>query len=82
MTLTINLKPVIQQDGDVTDVDAEFEITSSMPKHRSRPIHMMPRRGGQLVFTPDSPENAEQMTIDEASIRVACRSDVCTTFVP
>lgn len=66
VTLTISLKPVIQQDGDVTDVDAEFEISSTVPKHRSRPIHMMPRRGGHLVFTPESPDNAEQMTIDEA----------------
>lgn len=66
VALTINLKPKLQQDGDVTDVYAEFEIASTVPKHRSRPIHLMPRHGGHLVFSPDSQDNAEQMTLDEA----------------
>lgn len=67
MTLTCEITPRREQDGDVHDVEAVFHASCKLPVWRcaSRPLAVT--RGGQLVFSEDAPDNPYQTTIDEVT---------------
>jgi hypothetical protein len=65
VVLTAILRPVCLQDGAVTDVNAEFEIASSVPKHISRTVECRIKANGRAIFNDLSEDDVEQMTIDE-----------------
>lgn len=48
VVLTILVKPVMLQDGAVTDVNAECEVSSMMPKYISKPVEC---RAGVVLAT-------------------------------
>ena len=65
VALTVHVKPVVLQDGDVVDAEVEFTISNSMPnwKTASRPVAV--DRQGRLFFNDLVPDNPRQSTIDE-----------------
>ena len=62
--LTGELTPQIDQTGDCTDVAVEFKVRSTVPEHRSKTFVCRPRKGGHLLFNPESPESIDQQTLD------------------
>lgn len=66
VALEIHIVPVMEQGGDCTEVSAEIHCTARVPTYRTKPYSMGVRKGGMLVFNPDSPDNINQTTfIDE-----------------
>lgn len=65
ITLSLKVVPVILQEGAVTDVQADCEVTSSVPKHVSRTVECRIKQGGRAIYNDLSEDNVDQMTIDE-----------------
>lgn len=63
VTLEAVLVP-IPQDGALDSVAAKFQVTSSVPKRRSKQYNLGFRHGGKLVFNDLSEENIHQATFD------------------
>lgn len=64
--LEISLIPIMEQGGDCVEVSAQIHAASKVPPHRTKLYSMGVRKGGILVFNPDSPDNVNQSTfIDE-----------------
>lgn len=66
VTVTINLKPAPEQNGTAEHCAVNVESRVKLPKRRSRVVDMRVSATGQLGFNPDSPDNVEQRTIDDA----------------
>jgi hypothetical protein len=66
VTLTIALKPLLEQDGDVVNADVGFAVGCSIPKWSTNPKPAAVRKSGHLLFQDMAPDNPDQMTIDEA----------------
>ncbi len=67
VSLTFNLWPKADVDGTgvvCQDVDVECEVTSTVPKRRTRIYTMRPTHDDKLAFQPDSPENPDQLGIE------------------
>lgn len=65
VTLTVNVSPVVLQDGACTDCAIECEVTSTVPKHVSKPVECRIKAGGRALFNDLSEHSVDQMTIDE-----------------
>lgn len=65
ITLAVRITPVILQDGAATDVKADCEVTSNVPKHVSRTVECRIKQGGRAIFNDMAEDNVEQRTIDE-----------------
>lgn len=64
VTVEFFLTPVPDQSGrDCDEVHVECEISSAIPKYRTRPYQMTPTRRGELMFNPDVPEDPDQQTL-------------------
>ena len=63
--LKASIVPVMLQDGDVVDVEVDFQIRSKVPAWQTaaRPLNVS--RNGQLFFEEFAPDNPNQMTLDE-----------------
>jgi len=69
VTLTMIVKPDIEEGGQCETVLTGFEVTSSLPKMRSRAYSMEPRKsrtGSKLVVNDASLEQVKQMSLTEA----------------
>jgi hypothetical protein len=66
VVLTMLVRPVMLQDGAVTDVNVECEVSSTVPKHVSKPVDCRIKNGQRAVFNDMSEGDVDQMTIDEA----------------
>ena len=67
VTLTAEIKPgFIDDTGDCEEVKIEFTFKNALPARRTREYAMMPTKNGGLLYNALSPNNARQMTIDEA----------------
>lgn len=67
VTLTLAVVPVPTTDGTVVTLDsisAKFQVSSSVPKRRSKVYSFGARAGGQLVFNDMCEENVKQRTFD------------------
>lgn len=64
VTLLVKITPVIDEAGLCETTKMECEVSSSVPKHISRPIDCGIRKGGKLVFNDLSEDNVNQRTID------------------
>lgn len=62
VTLEISVVPVMEQGGDCTEVAAQIHCASKVPPHRTKIYSMGVRKGGHLVFNPDSPDDINQTT--------------------
>ena len=58
ITLTCEIKPLVDQTGDAGEIAVEFRVKSSVPEHRSKVFNCKPRRGGHLLFNPECPDSA------------------------
>lgn len=67
VVLTINVTPVMLQDGAATDVRTECVVKSTVPPHISKPTECRVKHGGRAAFNDLSENNVDQMTIDEVS---------------
>ena len=63
VVLEVTLIPVMEAGGDCTTVDAQIKVSSAVPKHQTKPYSFGLRRGGMLVFNPDSVDNVNQTTL-------------------
>lgn len=66
VTLTANIMPVILQEGGITDVAVDCEVTCAIPKHISKTVDCRVKVGGRAIFNDMSEDDVDQMTIDEA----------------
>ena len=65
VTIEVLLSPQQLQDGSTCNIKAECKIKSSVPDHISRPIECRIKQGGKAVFNDLSPDNPDQMTLDQ-----------------
>jgi len=63
VVLTLEMKPELDEAGQCADVDLQCQVSSSVPKHRSK-IFKCLLQGEHLVFNDES-EDAHQGTLDE-----------------
>ena len=63
--LEVLLKPLTTQDGACVDVVAECQISSTTPKHISKPVECRVKAGGRAVFNDLSEDDVDQRTLDE-----------------
>jgi len=69
VTLSMIVKPDIEEGGNCETVLTGFEVSSSLPKMKSKAYSMEPRRdrdGGQLIVNDASLKQVKQMSLTEA----------------
>lgn len=64
VTLKVLLSPVMDQDGDLSEVRTEIQCEAKFPAYRTKEYSMTVRKGGMVVYNPDSLGNANQKTFD------------------
>lgn len=62
VTLTIELKPVIDRDG-CREVKASACVKHTLPTRKSRDYSFGVNVRGQMYFNPDAPDNIQQRTL-------------------
>lgn len=65
VTLQVELKPILEPGGDCVELNAQMQVTSKMPTHKTKVYSVGPRKNGSLVFNEDSPSNINQTTFLE-----------------
>jgi hypothetical protein len=63
VTFEVSLSPRMDPTGDCTEVEVQIRASSVVPKHQTKPYSFGLRRGGMLVFNPDSTDNVNQSTL-------------------
>jgi hypothetical protein len=63
VTLEVCLTPILEPGGDCTEVKAQIHAKSVVPPHRTKEYSFGLRRGGQLAFNVDAPDNVNQATM-------------------
>lgn len=58
VTLTLEVKPVKDQNGNCETIDVGFAILPTTPPYLTHFYPMKPHKGGKLSFHPDLPEEA------------------------
>ncbi len=66
VTLTAELTPNMDENGDLDDVEIAFVIATTFPPRRTLPKPAMTDRQGRLIFNDLAPDNPAQTTLDEA----------------
>jgi hypothetical protein len=66
VSLDMEVKPVMAQDGDVMECEVAFKVQTKLPAYQTAGRPYAADRGGRLIFNPDAPENPEQTTIMDA----------------
>lgn len=64
VTITLEIKPVLDSDGFCEEVTGQIKINSTVPKRKTKPISFGVRRGGMLVFNDLSEDDVNQSTIE------------------
>lgn len=67
VSIQIELRPVIDEDGVCTETAMDVVSRASLPKHRSKTLSMGVRPKGMLVFNDASQDSVRQITLDEAT---------------
>lgn len=67
VSLDLMIKPEHAVSGVCETAEVEFKVEAKVPAKRSRVFSMRvnPSGGGVLTFNPESPDDAEQGTLDE-----------------
>jgi len=65
VTLSVDLTPVLGEDGSADEVKMKFHVKSSVPDHKSKVYSLGMRMNGVLIFNEDSPEAIDQSTFLE-----------------
>lgn len=64
ITLTVAVEPRVDEDGLCEDCDVRVTIADNVPKRKSKPYNCSLRKGGHLMFHPDSLDDHEQETFN------------------
>lgn len=67
VTITVEVRPVVNEDGICEDADIEIVTSASVPKSRSKPMNMGIRANGRLIFNDASLDSHRQGTLDQSS---------------
>lgn len=65
VTLELAIKPIVSPDSSIVEMegaDGEFTIKSKVPTRKSKTYNFRSNKHGQLAFSSESPENADQTT--------------------
>ena len=68
VTLELSIKPILAPDSSIVEMegaDGEFKIKSKVPTRKSKTYNFRSNKHGQLAFSSESPENADQTTFDD-----------------
>ncbi len=68
VTLELSIKPIVAPDSSIIEMegaDGEFTIKSKVPTRKSKTYNFRSNKHGQLAFSSESPENAEQTTFED-----------------
>lgn len=68
VTLELSIKPVVSPDSSIVEMegaDGEFTIKSKVPTRKSKTYSFRSNKHGQLAFSSESPENADQLTFSD-----------------
>lgn len=69
LTLVVACKPVAAANGALDSVDVEIEVTSSIPRQRTRAYSMVCTSEGELIYNDHSLDEVQQRTLDEEANR-------------
>jgi hypothetical protein len=64
VVLEIGLVPVLDESGDCYEVQAQCQVKSKVPAHKTKVLSLGARMNGLLVFNPESPDAVDQGTLD------------------
>lgn len=64
LTLNLELTPTLDEDLVCDNVKLQFHISDNVPKRRTKKYDMSLRKGGHLLFQPDSLDNVDQTTFE------------------
>jgi len=64
VNLSLTVKPVLDADGFLDDCDVQLLVSDSVPKRKSKVYKMAVRKGGHLVYNPESLGSVSQQTLD------------------
>lgn len=68
VTLELSIKPIVAPDSSIIEMegaDGEFTIKSKVPTRKSKTYNFRSNKHGQLAFSSESPESADQTTFDD-----------------
>lgn len=65
LRLVVRMKPSANDRGVLAGIDVEWEISEATPKRQSAPYRMRHGRNGP-VFSDESPDNPDQLTLGDA----------------
>lgn len=66
ITLEFNITPIAETNGGMVmceGVDGTFKIKSKVPQRKSKSYGFRANKAGHLIFSTESPEDANQTTI-------------------
>jgi hypothetical protein len=74
VTISFNLVPVPEHNSntgavDLNEVRVECEITSAVPKRRTKVYTMKPTNENRLAFHPDLPEEPDESALYDEDVR-------------
>jgi hypothetical protein len=64
ITIQIEIKPELDQDGMCDSVSTVVQIKQSLPTRKTRPYDFGLRKNGVLTYQPDALDNHEQDTFE------------------
>lgn len=64
ITLQLAVAPKLDVDGLAEECDVQITVSDSVPKRKSKVYNMSMRKGGHLLFHPDSVDNHAQETME------------------
>ena len=68
ITLELNITPVVSTDSGIIECEGahgEFSIKSKVPTRKSKTYEFRANKNGQLAYSTNSPESADQTTFDD-----------------
>ena len=65
--ITLELKPVADEKGNLVNVSGIFHFNEKIPGRNSTPCNFNFTKRGGLIFSPFSPEDADQMSLPVTS---------------
>lgn len=64
ITLQLSISPKLDVDGLADECDVQATVSDSVPKRKSKVYNMSMRKGGHLLFQPDSVDDHTQETME------------------
>lgn len=64
VSIQLEITPVLDQDGMCDEAKVQGTVVDNVPKRKTKIWDMSLRKGGHLMFRPDSLDDAEQNTMD------------------